>query len=377
MAGASHESMLRRRVAAQRRTPQAGAMAADPRQRLLSLQRTAGNQAVSALLAEAQARATTSAAIQRMKMPTDKKEKARVMALKVRYDTTGDGDWEYVLDAANNVDDLSTRVATAIASATSRRQLLDAQKRASAAAPVGAGAGAPAAYSSAAAEGKEERRDDGPRPETPATSSSSSSSSIATGPMSGLDGEEAESEFVDEAEAEVVDEAEVEVEHEAAETTPTRHRRGFRGRRVTLAELGPGPGETRTSAWAGGAPTIGAGAATTTTSTSSTASRTDAAVATFKAALDAWLPSKGHGGKNGRTLNLEETQAIVDYARGSYKRAHVVFIFKGEGSGDFAGKYQLKIVHRVQGVRGSDKKATYHIGLRQAVYDELAVDETN
>ena len=62
---------------------------------------------------------------------------------------------------------------------------------------------------------------------------------------------------------------------------------------------------------------------------------------------------------------------IVQWLTNNYNRRTKVFLRRGEGSGDYSGAMQLKIIHRTQNAQGSPKKATYHLSLRQDVYDAL------
>jgi hypothetical protein len=101
-----------------------------------------------------------------------------------------------------------------------------------------------------------------------------------------------------------------------------------------------------------------------------------ASVTTCTTALAAWSP-QAHGGRRATDLTLADAQEVVGYARYEYKRRNSVFIIKGAGSGEYAERVQLKIVHKQQHAPGSNKKATFHLTLRQDVFDQLNLTESD
>ena len=94
-------------------------------------------------------------------------------------------------------------------------------------------------------------------------------------------------------------------------------------------------------------------------------------VSAYTSALEGWSPGAGHGGKRGTTLSTAEARAIVAYVESGYSRSGKVFVGKGAGSGEWADKVQLKVIHKTATV-GGGKKATYHITLKDSVYAALS-----
>jgi hypothetical protein len=91
----------------------------------------------------------------------------------------------------------------------------------------------------------------------------------------------------------------------------------------------------------------------------------------FIAKIKSWQPSTGHDGCNGTALSAAELQEIADWAA---PQATKYFVKKGKGTGGYAAKNQLKIIHKVV-TTSSNKKATYHITATQAELDKVQVDE--
>ena len=91
------------------------------------------------------------------------------------------------------------------------------------------------------------------------------------------------------------------------------------------------------------------------------------------AQLDAWKPSKGHGGCNGTSLSAADLQDIVDWAdsKGKY------FVKSGAGTGAYSDKLQLKIIHKTVDDKPSGKKATFHIRASEAALNGLSVERSD
>lgn len=93
-------------------------------------------------------------------------------------------------------------------------------------------------------------------------------------------------------------------------------------------------------------------------------------------ALERWSPN-AHGGRRATNLTLTEAQQVVAYAQNDYGRSGKVFVIKGAGSGDYAERFQLKIVHKHQTIAGSNKKATFHITLSDSVFEQLNLAQSD
>ena len=89
---------------------------------------------------------------------------------------------------------------------------------------------------------------------------------------------------------------------------------------------------------------------------------------TNKDKIQNWHPKAGHDGCNGSELSAAELQEIVDWATAQTTR---YFVRKGAGTGNYAEKNQLKIIHRDTQFKVGAKNATYHITAKQAALDEL------
>ncbi len=91
----------------------------------------------------------------------------------------------------------------------------------------------------------------------------------------------------------------------------------------------------------------------------------------FQGVLDrlyGWSPVK-HDGCSGTQLSKTEIQQIAD----EHKNLANYYCIKGEGSGAYTNKYQLKIIHRVQMDGG--KHCTFHITLTPKQYEDVNTTE--
>jgi hypothetical protein len=169
-------------------------------------------------------------------------------------------------------------------------------------------------------------------------------------------------------EAEFSDESEEEGEKQSAEKAPEKpSSKKKRAKFVPFkAPSGPPP-----SVWSGQAPA--SLAQPPSVSVASSSPQRSVNVTACTSALESWSPT-AHGGRRATNLTLAEAQDVVYYAEHTYGRRDKVFVFKGAGSGEYADRVQLKIVHKTVTV-GGGKKATFHITLSQNVYDQLTVGE--
>jgi hypothetical protein len=111
----------------------------------------------------------------------------------------------------------------------------------------------------------------------------------------------------------------------------------------------------KASAWSGGPLTIASGFAIG-ASAAAVASVKNSALVIEK--IREWKPSTGHGGFNALRYKLTATDLdeVVTWAGSTGK----YFVKKGNGTGSYAGKQQLKIIHKTVDA-GGGKKATFHI----------------
>jgi hypothetical protein len=89
--------------------------------------------------------------------------------------------------------------------------------------------------------------------------------------------------------------------------------------------------------------------------------------------IESWKPSQGHDGVSGigRGLTIEDLNQFVEWVKTKNK----YFITKGEGTGDYSAKNQLKIIHKTLFDGVSGKNVTYHITLPEKLLDKLDVSD--
>ncbi len=83
--------------------------------------------------------------------------------------------------------------------------------------------------------------------------------------------------------------------------------------------------------------------------------------------LKAWRPgTEGHSGEKNTGLSLEDLEKIWTWVKedGRYN------IVLGPGTGEYALKYQFKIIHKQVTVPQDQKNATYHITIDPSVYEQ-------
>lgn len=97
----------------------------------------------------------------------------------------------------------------------------------------------------------------------------------------------------------------------------------------------------------------------------------DQTAQTLIAQVKAWKPSEGHSGSNTTSLkpSADDLMQVVNWALSTGK----YFVKKGLGTGDYADKPQLKIIHKTV-VAAGGKKATYHFRVKESVLAALELE---
>lgn len=88
--------------------------------------------------------------------------------------------------------------------------------------------------------------------------------------------------------------------------------------------------------------------------------------------FNAWSPVKP-GGCSGMSLTLKDLQSVL--AGVNQTKLGKYSVFYGEGSGEYAGQWQLKFAHQQQTDNSTGKKITYHVSAKKELLEALGVGQ--